>query len=240
MPLALVRRKNGSSHWLTEADRSTNREDVILPFISRGSVLDLGVVDSWRAKESTSDRLSRFATSLHAWICEHNQDVLGVDIDAEGVAMLAERGFKVTCANVETMKLGRLFDTIIAGEIIEHLPNAGRALSSVRKHLKPGGRLILSTPNPFFVGQIWKIIKYGIPQVHEEHTCWFDPLTLGNVLEMHGFTVERLVWLSPPRRHGRWRLLPARLRHYWSANFLIVAANSAGGKSGVLKTRNAA
>src|SRR5712692_793038 len=39
------------------------------------------------------------------------------------------------------------FDTVISCETIEHVPDQGRALSELRRVLKPGGRLFLTTPN---------------------------------------------------------------------------------------------
>jgi SAM-dependent methyltransferase len=39
------------------------------------------------------------------------------------------------------------FDAVLAGEILEHVPSAGRALSEWARVLRPGGTLILTTPN---------------------------------------------------------------------------------------------
>jgi SAM-dependent methyltransferase len=46
------------------------------------------------------------------------------------------------------------FDSIIAGELIEHLENPYAFLRGCKKVLKPSGLLILSTPTPFY----WKTI----------------------------------------------------------------------------------
>ena len=39
------------------------------------------------------------------------------------------------------------FDVVVAGEIIEHVPNPDRVLREVRRVLVPGGALVVSTPN---------------------------------------------------------------------------------------------
>jgi SAM-dependent methyltransferase len=205
----------------------TSREDVIAGYVATGSVLDVGMVDSRRGVESTAQRLESFATGLHEHIRRLNPGVVGVDIDPEGVAILKARGYDVVCANVETMDLGRTFDTIVAGEIIEHLPNPGQSLVNLRKHLSPSGRLILTTCNPFNIKQVWKIVRSGIIQVHEEHTAWFDPRTLGRLLSLAGYEVERLCWVEKRRRHGWLTRWPARLRPYFSATFLLVARHRA-------------
>lgn len=212
--------------WLRNAAVVNDRRDIISEYVCQGSVLDVGIVNSWRAMAPTAERLKQESsvTSLHEFVRSKSQDVLGVDVDEEGIEILRARGYNVLCADVETMALGRRFDTIVAGEIIEHLPNPGLALNNLREHLEPSGNLILTTCNPFFVHQIWKICRTGHVRVHDEHTAWFDPRTLGRLLEMSGFTVKRLDWLPEHRSHGRWKLWPARLRHYFHANFLIVAA----------------
>jgi SAM-dependent methyltransferase len=216
-------RKPPVPQWLAEAETVDAREEVILPYTRSGNVLDVGVVDSRRAEESTHRRLDRFeASSLHAAIRRENPDVLGVDIDGEGVDILRERGYDVVCADVETMDLGRRFDTVVAGEVIEHLPNPGRALLSLRRHLVPSGHLILTTCNPFYVVQLEKILKYGDVQVHEEHTAWFDPRTLGHLLTISGFTVKCMYWIRRTP-HAWWKVWPARLRNYFTPTFLLVA-----------------
>ncbi len=39
------------------------------------------------------------------------------------------------------------FDTVICADVIEHIVNIWMALSEIHRILKPGGRLILTTPN---------------------------------------------------------------------------------------------
>ena len=39
------------------------------------------------------------------------------------------------------------FDALFAGELIEHLPDPRPALAEFRRVLRPGGALILTTPN---------------------------------------------------------------------------------------------
>ena len=120
------------------------------------------------------------------------------------------------------MDLQRTFDLIIAGEIIEHLPNPGLALKNLGKHLKKTGRLILTTCNPFYYRQQSKILRKGHIQVHPEHTAWYDPLTMGVLLKNSGFKIIKGTWLSSSKRWNPMMLLANR-RKYWNPNFLIEA-----------------
>ena len=83
--------------------------------------------------------------------------------------------------------LDRTFDVVFAGELIEHLDDVRGFLASVRRHLGPVGRLVLTTPNAFYVGNfVYRFGGHG--QVHPEHTCWYCEDTLRQVLAANGYT----------------------------------------------------
>src|SRR5205814_1888403 len=56
---------------------------------------------------------------------------------------------------------------------------------------------ILTTPNPFYAGQSWKIWRYGRPSVHEDHMGWQDPTTLDQLLRRTGFEPFDGYWVQP-------------------------------------------
>ena len=184
-------------------------------------VMDLGCVDSRPARHDAAARIEYKANLLHKRIAAHNPKTLGVDIDDEGVKILNAQGMNVIVADVETMDLRRQFDTIVAGEIIEHLENPGRSLRNLRKHLKPGGTIIISTPNPFYAGSAWKIWRYGKPAVHEDHTNWQDPTTLGALLKRTGYEPFDGYWIQPHAKVLKtWKRF---VRPYFSHSFMMLA-----------------
>jgi SAM-dependent methyltransferase len=199
----------------------TDRFVAIEPHIRTGSILDLGCVDSRPARDSAQGRLERKPDMLFLRIVEINPDTLGIDLDPEGIALLQSMGFKAQAADVETMDLGRQFDTIVAGELIEHLENPGLFLRNMRRHIKPDGRLIISTPNPFYQGQVWKIWRYGRPMVHEDHTNWQDPMTLIHLLHRTGFESAECFWVQPSR--SIFKTFKRHLRAYFSHGFMLIA-----------------
>ena len=57
---------------------------------------------------------------------------------------------------------------VFAGELIEHLGNVEGFLSSARRHLGPGGQLVLTTPNAFYVGELRLSLGWPWSVAHPE------------------------------------------------------------------------
>lgn len=197
--------------------------EIISPLVRSRKVLDLGIVDSRRSRQRTAERLEKkSANLLFRRICEVNPDTLGVDIDDEGVNMLRQQGFNTKKANVMALDLEEQYQVIIAGELIEHLSDPGQFLRNMRKHLTPDGTIIISTPNPFCWRQVWKIWLHNRPQVHEEHTCWFDPITLYYLCNLSGLAPYATYWIQPDNGNML-KTWPRLFRHYFSDSFMILA-----------------
>jgi 2-polyprenyl-3-methyl-5-hydroxy-6-metoxy-1,4-benzoquinol methylase len=194
---------------------------VIERYLRDRAVLDLGCVDARPAREGSTRRLEHKPNLLLRQMVEVNPRTQGVDIDAEGVQVLRAMGYDVICADVESMDLGRRFDTIVAGELIEHLENPGLFLRNMHRHLNENGVLIVSTPNPFYQGQAWKIWRYGRPAVHEDHANWQDPITLTQLFKRTGFEVIDGYWVQPKRALLKtWKSL---FRGYFAHGFMMLA-----------------
>lgn len=177
--------------------------------------LDVGCVGTRK------DGLHPEALARHARIVAAASECLGLDIDEVGVHEMESRGYKAIVADACECSLGRRFETIVAGEIIEHVSNGGRFLANMRDHLEPGGELVLSTCNPFSSITISKMLRYGHPCVNREHTCWYDPVTLMGLALREQMQPTRLIWVQERSRLDL-RVLPCLLRSYFSSNFILV------------------
>jgi SAM-dependent methyltransferase len=199
-----------------------DRMEIIASLVRGRKTLDLGVVDSRRCRQGTAERLEKSPGLLFRRICEVNPDAVGVDIDEEGVEILRGQGFRTQVADAATMDLGETYETIVAGEIIEHMTDPGRFLRNVARHLVPEGTLVITTPNPFYSGQVWKIWRYRKPAVHEEHTCWFDPITLRCLCRQCALEPYAVYWVhSSPR--SLLKTWPQLFRSYFSHSFMLLA-----------------
>ncbi len=98
------------------------------------------------------------------------------------------------------------FDTVYAGEIIEHVGDPAAALAEWRRVLKAGGTLIITTPNG---ARLLARANRARAPVHPEHVREFDLGELTELLGASGFEVRKVTgiylelglnWYRPPGR----------------------------------------
>jgi len=146
---------------------------------------------------------------------------VGVDIVAEQVEKRRAAGFDVRVMNVETMDLDETFDVVVAADLIEHLSNPGLFLERARRHLREQGLLCLVTPNAWSANGVFKAVAGLRTAVNPEHTCWYDPVTLRQVLERHGFDPVEWYWQDYGR--SAFVRLVTRLRPNLAAHLIVIA-----------------
>lgn len=166
--------------------------------------------------------------------------VVGLELDpgaAEGARDVCE---EVLVGDVETMKLPFepvSFDVVLCGDVIEHLRDPGAFLARARALLRPGGHLVLTTPNvanwsmrfALLMGR-WRYTERGI--LDRTHTHLFTRKTLVETLERAGYRVETLDFTVPLpvlRRPAPERIAHAvgRLRPSLFAYQFVVSATPA-------------
>jgi 2-polyprenyl-3-methyl-5-hydroxy-6-metoxy-1,4-benzoquinol methylase len=128
---------------------------------------------------------------VHGRLRERFPEVVGIDINEENIKLLKSRGFSnIFVASAESFALDGKFNTIFSGELIEHLSNPGLFLDRTRDHLAPGGRVVLTTPNPFsLLYSMYAFMKYPKTCKNLEHTCWFCVQTLTELTRRAGLKV---------------------------------------------------
>lgn len=168
---------------------SDPRIESILAEVGGGRVLDVGCVQHDPSRMADPNW-------LHQHLYERADEVIGVDLDAAGVEALRSAGYNVSVADAENLEVAGEYDYIIAGELIEHLGNPGAFLSGCYDALAPGGRLVLTTPNPWAFVHLRRAVRESVT-VNPEHTCWFDANTLSQLVARHGFTDIEIEHLPP-------------------------------------------
>ncbi|MDP2929458.1 MAG: class I SAM-dependent methyltransferase [Candidatus Omnitrophota bacterium] len=136
------------------------REEIIGRYAAGKDVLDVGGVGQ-NAEYNLWRELKLCAKSL-----------TGIDI-------MPSNDKDIVTGNMETYSFGRKFDVIILGDVIEHVDNQGLLLDNSKKHLRPDGVLIVTTPN----AKWFSVFKRTNPT----HLLWHEKSTLTAILKKHGF-----------------------------------------------------
>jgi 2-polyprenyl-3-methyl-5-hydroxy-6-metoxy-1,4-benzoquinol methylase len=159
------------------------RADKILEWVKGPAVLDVGCAGHLPKPNSPY--------WLHGKVREKFPKVLGLDLNEENVELLRAQGFNdIYVGNAENFELDQKFDTIVAGELFEHLANPGLFLAQCEKHLKKNGRLVISTPYSFsLLYVLYAVLKYPRTCQNTEHTLWLCPQTFQELARRYDFQI---------------------------------------------------
>lgn len=131
---------------------------------------------------------------LHNEIKAVAKKVTGVDITSEKMEDLKKEGYHLL--HVSELEVSpELFDVIVMADVIEHVSDPVGFLKFYARFLKPAGKMIISTPNANRAINFFSILLYNNYSVNDEHTCWFCPLTLAEVVQRAELKMEEFFWL---------------------------------------------
>ena len=86
---------------------------------------------------------------------------------------------------------GRTFDTIVCGELIEHIENPYALLRSLRDSLADDGLLLLSTPNPMAFPVVFaEMLRSSKYFYTRDHLYYFLPRWVERLLTATGYETE--------------------------------------------------
>jgi SAM-dependent methyltransferase len=161
----------------------------------------------------------------HGWFLDtvtaHGAKAVGVEPDAAMAAVARAGGHEVVEGMFPNVVAERgPFDVIVFNDVLEHIPDVDRALTSCRRLLRPGGLLSINIPSAdgiaFRVGgalarigvdgpyeRLW---QYGLPS---PHVHYFPPSALSALVAGRGFDVEAVEALSSIVRDGLWERVHA-------------------------------
>ncbi len=159
------------------------RAQQILSHIKGPSILHVGCAGQLIEPQS--------AYWLHGQLCKSFPMVCGIDINERAIRELTSLGYQgIYLANAESFSLERKFDTIFAGEVIEHVSNPGLFLEQAKDHLAACGRIVITTPYPFsLLYSLYAHLKFPKTCQNREHTCWFCLQTFKELARRASFRI---------------------------------------------------
>jgi 2-polyprenyl-3-methyl-5-hydroxy-6-metoxy-1,4-benzoquinol methylase len=117
-------------------------------------------------------------------------EVSGVELSPHAAAFAARTfGVQSTCAHVPEGLPDAQFDVVVAFEVIEHFARPNEVLVALRERLRPGGLLVLTTPDldhPAHLALGAADPMWSVPG----HLVWYDRRTLDDALRFAGFCPE--------------------------------------------------
>ncbi|MEO8601507.1 MAG: class I SAM-dependent methyltransferase [bacterium] len=136
----------------------------------------------------------------------------GLDHSPSNVDAARRKGLAVRLGSAEDLDAQDAFDVVTLIDFIEHVPDPMRVLARVHRALKPGGELVVYTPNHraavVVLARLLDRLGVGYP-VQEifgrNHVCFFDDRSLPLALQRAGFAVHRQrQFRYDPRRPGQY------------------------------------
>ena len=123
-----------------------------------------------------------------------NGDVWGLDVVVDKHPTNYKKVVKANCYKTDFES--NTFDTIIAGQTIEHLHNTGLFFKECTRILKKGGLLMVSTMNPYTLTHIvaeWFEFGWDV----DDHINMISKYCLKAFYRAYGFKVVKTINLKP-------------------------------------------
>jgi 2-polyprenyl-3-methyl-5-hydroxy-6-metoxy-1,4-benzoquinol methylase len=118
-------------------------------------------------------------------------NVSATEISRAGIEALTSLGVAVFAGDVGMAGFADgAFDFIVSLEVLEHLPAPAEHLREIHRLTRPGGLLLLTTPN--FSGLSRRIFGLGWRVIASEHIGYFEPPTLEWALSSAGYRSVRV------------------------------------------------
>lgn len=146
----------------------------LLSYLPSGRILEIG--------SSTGEMLAAASASFDAY---------GIEPDERLWRIATSRG--LNCLNTTLIDAhfpDGYFDLAASYHVIEHVPSPAAELKELHRILRPGGWLVMETPN---IANLWyRLLGARWRQFIPDHIFFFTPRTFRRLVEQAGFEVMEL------------------------------------------------
>lgn len=155
---------------------------------SKKNVLHIGCVEH-------DELYMNLETWKHKIINDCSLTCIGLDINKIGIEKMNARGYPAICMDATSDNyLDQKFDIIIVGDVIEHLTNIGGLIKFCKNNLEDNGSIIISTPNPFYLGSVFAAWFKGPMIANFEHTCWLSESNILEICRRHDLSLVNIIY----------------------------------------------
>lgn len=178
----------GYDRYLNYADRVLKEEDP-LKYLCEAEDIYWSVREALKLCPTNNPKIlelgSGFGYLTYA-LHKSGYDIKGLEISSVAVEEATRRyGDLFICGDAFefSQKSGSIYDVVILTEVIEHVPNPQALLSAIDAMLKPGGKVIITTPNktPYPSDILWETEPPPI------HLWWFSEQSMAFFAKLLGY-----------------------------------------------------
>ena len=134
-------------------------------------------------------------------------DVVGIDASLKTIEIAKkhanEKNLKIDYLNtdIESFNYKENFDAVVCFELIEHVPNPNELIRQISKHIKPNGKLFLSTINRnlfsfMFAKLVAEYLLNIIPRGTHTYEKFIKPSEMREMLENNNFSISDIQGLK--------------------------------------------
>jgi SAM-dependent methyltransferase len=176
------------------AQRIVNAHQLLGCIPAGGRLLEIGCACGFLLVAARERGFTVQGVEMSAWASSYARDTYGLDVKT---------------GRLETLNApAASYDAVVMADVIEHLPDPRTTLHHIHRVLRPGGRLLLLTPDiGSLMARVFGPRWWGLL---DDHYLYFSRQTLTQFLEQEAFTVDRIRALGRvfPLSHWVFKLAP--------------------------------
>lgn len=162
-----------------------DKDEMIEKICTGKTVLDVGCIGQ--------DRNFSADNWLHNKVRSMASKADGVDILLPEIELLKKKGYSMYSVD-ELQKMDNRYDVVLMADVIEHVNDPVAFLNFYAPYLKEDGVMLITTPNSNRSNNFVNILFNNTYSVNPEHTFWFCPKTLGEVIDRAKLTLHEFFW----------------------------------------------
>lgn len=162
-----------------------DKDQMIEKICTGKTVLDVGCIGQ--------DRNFNADNWLHNKVRSMASKADGVDILLPEIELLKQKGYSMYSVD-ELQKMNTKYNVVLMADVIEHVNDPVAFLNFYAPFLENDGVMLITTPNSNRSNNFINILFNNTYSVNPEHTFWFCPKTLGEVIERAKLTLDDFFW----------------------------------------------